>query len=133
MTPFEILGAAASTTVDATKQMVKATSPVPARVLEPNRDLKTITHQVVPALLAGVVGALLVPKHPYLGFIGAAAAAGSVYPLTKSEERKEAVVRLGVVGAGIAGSLMWKKHRVLGYALPAVGAAFVLPKVAKAI
>lgn len=126
---FEVLGAAVEKTTTALATTAKATSPVPVKVVEPNRDLKLVTHQAVPALLAGFVGSVLWPKHPVLGFFGAAAVVGNIYPLTQPEERKRAAFRIGVVGAAIAGSLALKKHPVVGYLGAGAAAALVVPMV----
>src|SRR5574341_1916134 len=120
MKAMEILGAVTTQATQALTTTAKASSPL--KLVDSQFTLK----QALPGLVAGVVGALLWPKHRVLGFLGAAAIAGNAYPLLKGD-RARALDGLGIVGAGLAGSLAWKRHPAIGYIGASVLTATVVP------
>jgi hypothetical protein len=75
------------------------------------------------ALGAGVLGAVLVKKHPVLAFLGTAALASNVHAVAAGERTfKQAVQRMGRHVVATAGSLSVPKYPAMGYVAGAVAA-----------
>ena len=89
--------------------------PIPARPMSWTRGAL--------ALAAGAVGAVLVPKHPVLAFLGTAAAASNTHAVLTGERTvKAAVKRMGRHIVASAGSLSVPKYPAMGYIAGAVAA-----------
>jgi hypothetical protein len=79
------------------------------------------------AFAAGALGVLLVPKHPVLTFLGAAAAASNAHAVLAGERTvKEALRRMGKHVVATAGSLSIPKYPGVGYVAGAVAGDLLL-------
>jgi hypothetical protein len=79
------------------------------------------------ALAAGALGAVLVPKHPVLAFLGSAAAASNVHAVAQGDRTwKASVKRMGRHVVATVGSLSVPKHPLLGYIAGAVAADLLI-------
>jgi hypothetical protein len=79
------------------------------------------------ALAAGALGAVLVPKHPVLAFLGTAAAASNAHAVMKRERSlKDAFKRMGRHLVATAGSLALPKYPAIGYIAGAVAGDLLL-------
>jgi hypothetical protein len=88
---------------------------LPARPLPVKRTMLALT--------AGVVGAVLVKKHPVLAFLGTAAAASNVHAVISGERTmKQAIQRMGRHVVATVGALAVPKYPAMGYVAGAVGA-----------
>lgn len=75
------------------------------------------------ALASGVVGMVLVKKHPVLAFLGTAAAASNAHAVISGERTvTQAIKRMGRHIVATAGSLSVSKYPALGYVAGAVAA-----------
>jgi hypothetical protein len=118
---------AMQTVLGAVQGVVKASTPA-AALTKPSSsylDKKTIYHSLLPMFAGAVAGGFLWKKHRVLGAIGGLTLGGAAYQIYKNEDRKAALVRVGIVGTGIAASLYWKKHPAIGYVGGALGAALL--------
>jgi hypothetical protein len=89
---------------------------------EPPRQPISLKRTLV-ALGAGAVGALLVPKHPVLAFLGIAAAASNTHAVLAEERTmKQAIQRMGRHIVATVGSLSVPKFPAMGYVAGAVAA-----------
>jgi len=79
--------------------------------------------RTVLALAAGALGAVVVRKHPTLGFLNAAALASNIHAVaTEDRTMFDAIKRMGRHIVSSAGSLALPKHPVIGYVAGAVAA-----------
>lgn len=70
---------------------------------------------------AGVVGALVSPKHPVLGFLSASALASNAHAVAAGDRTwRDAGRRIGKHVMAVAGSLAMPKHPAVGYVAGAV-------------
>lgn len=75
------------------------------------------------ALAAGAVGAVLVPKHPVLAFLGVAAATSNAHAVVQGDRTvKDALRRMGKHVVATVGSLSVPKYPAMGYVAGAVAA-----------
>lgn len=91
----------------------------------PKRQLP-VTRTLI-ALGAGALGAMLVPKHPVLAFLGTAAAASNAHAVVAGErDWKAAVKRMGRHVVATVGSLSVPKYPAMGYVAGAVAADMLI-------
>lgn len=75
------------------------------------------------ALAAGALGAVLVPRHPVLAFMNAAALASNVQAVEEGERTwPQAIKRMGRHIVATAGSLALPTHPGIGYVAGAIAA-----------
>lgn len=79
------------------------------------------------AIGAGLVGALLIRKHPVLAFLNAAALASNTHAvITNDRTVKGAIKRMGRHVVATAGSLALPKHPAMGYVAGAIAADLLI-------
>jgi len=79
------------------------------------------------ALAAGAVGALLIPRHPVLTFLGAAALASNAHAVAVGDRTfKNAAKRMGRHVVATAGSLALPKYPAMGYVAGAIAGDLLL-------
>jgi len=94
--------------------------------------IKTASRQIpwtrtAVAVAAGALGAVLVPKHPVLAFLGVAAAASNTQAVVAGERPwKDAVRRMGKHVVATVGALAVPKYPAMGYVAGAVGADLLI-------
>lgn len=114
--------------VGAVSQAVPAV-PVSSAIVETAKQkpgaMAMLTHEVLPGLAVGGLGAFLWKRHRVLGFFAGTAVGMNAYPLVKGESRVSHLCNVGVAAAGVGTSLYWKKHPVLGYLGGVLGAGIL--------
>lgn len=94
-----------------------------AEPVKPTLSFKRLTV----ALASGAVGALLMPRHPVLGFLNAAAVASNALAVEEGERTwPEAIKRMGRHIVATAGSLALPTHPAMGYVAGAVAADMLI-------
>lgn len=81
----------------------------------------------VVSIVAGAIGASLVPSHPVLAFLNTAALAGNTHAVLKKERTvKDAAKRLGQHLVATAGSLAMPSYPAIGYVAGAIAADLLI-------
>ena len=94
-----------------------------AEAVKPSLSLKRLSV----ALAAGAVGAVLVPRHPMLGFLNAAALASNALAVEEEERTwPQAIKRMGKHIVATAASLAMPTHPAIGYVAGAVAADMLI-------
>jgi hypothetical protein len=94
-----------------------------AEAAKPALSMKRLTV----ALAAGAIGAVLVPRHPMLGFLNAAAVASNALAVEEGERTwPQAIKRIGRHIVATAGSLALPAHPAIGYVAGAVAADMLI-------
>lgn len=125
MNAYEILGAVSPVAPQAAQALVKSPS-------APSMDTRRVMTEVaLPAAVGAVLAVMRYKKHKVLAAISGAAIGASIMPIVKDasvipgENRKTALLHLGVIGAAVYGSLRYRKHPALGYVGAGVAAGLV--------
>lgn len=97
-----------------------------AEVIRPARPPVSWGRSVL-AVGAGILGAVLIPKHPVLAFLNAAAVASNVHAvIQKDRTAKDAIKRVGRHIVATAGSLALPQHPAVGYIAGAIAADLLM-------